>query len=108
MPTTATITPETFLAHCAANGVRIEDAKHGFLTLCKRFTPGDKDAYTAAETDVGIIYSTPSAGAGSVWGTDGGSVGGHVGLMGGYMRLNKSNVAKRFIAKLAKLMEAGQ
>lgn len=102
MPTTATMTPETFLAQCTAKGVRIERAAGSIVTLYKAFTPGDAAAYTAAETDVSILYDTPGAG-GSVWGTDGGSMGGAIGLAGGYMRLNKSGVAKRFVAKLAKL-----
>jgi hypothetical protein len=38
---------------------------------------------------------------GSVRGTDSGSIGGHVGLTNGYVRLNKSGVEKR----LAKMFE---
>jgi len=101
------MTPETFLAKITETGVSIVElrASAGFLKLRKTFPAGDKHEYTCAESDVGIIYSTPSVGAGSVWGTDGGSIGGHVGLTGGYMVLNKSNVAKRWLSALAKIVK---
>lgn len=67
-----------------------------------RFTPGDARAYACAESDVSsIIYAIPAKG-GSIWGTDGASVGGYVGLKGGYMTLNVSGVGARVAAALAK------
>lgn len=73
------------------------------VTVHKVFTPGDKDAYTRAEGDANSILSMlRMVEPGSVWGTDGGSVGGHIGLMGGYMTLNKSGGSKRVMAALAK------
>lgn len=87
-----------------ASACRIE-VRGSILTVTKTFTPGSKSEYSAAESDVGsIIYSLPSTSAGSVWGTDGGSVGGHVGLTGGYMKLNKSGGSKRVLAALSKLL----
>lgn len=106
MPATSTMTPAAFLASCREAGVRVEACAGSKITLTKTFPAGDAAAYAGAESDVSILYSTPSAGAGSVWGTDGGSVGGMVGLKGGYMRLSKSNVARRFVAALAKLLPA--
>jgi hypothetical protein len=73
------------------------------LTVHKRFTPGDHDAYTMAEGDansiVGLVKRTEP---GSTWGTDGGSIGGHVGLQGGYMTLHKSGCSKRILNAIAK------
>jgi hypothetical protein len=98
------LTPAQFLTHCADNGLTIERAGDGVITLCKHFAPGDKAAYTKAETDCSILYSVPAVKSqSSVWGTDGGSVGGYVGLTGGYMRLNKSAPKARWIAELNKL-----
>ena len=72
------------------------------LTVTKRFTPGDKAAYCAAESDVGsVIYSLPRSSSGSDWGTDGGSIGGMVGMQGGYMTLNRSGGNKRVLKALA-------
>lgn len=101
------MTPEDFVHTCQRNNVRIQEIQPsaGYLALIKTFRPGDKEAYVMAESDVGIIYETPSVGAGSVWGTDGGSVGGMVGLNGGYMVLKKSNVSKRWLAKVQRLVQ---
>ena len=98
------MTPEAFIAKCAELGVSIERAHGGLITLTKRFTPGDTAAFAAAETDVSILYDVPTAGDGSTWGTDGGSMGGMVAIKDGRMRLNRSNVSKRFVAKVAKLI----
>lgn len=101
----APITPEAFKSKLEKYGVRIITIDHraGYLKLQKTFPAGDRDAYAQAEGEVGIIYETPSVGSGSVWGTDGGSVGGMVGLNHGFMELNKSNVSKQWLAKLAKI-----
>ena len=99
------LTPEAFLEACKRDGVTIEDCRpNACLTLCKHFPAGDRLAYCQAESEVGVIYSAPSVEPGSVWGTDGGSIGGMVGLNGGYMRLHKSGVSKRWLAKLHKLV----
>ncbi len=75
------------------------------LTVTKRFTPGSNSEYAAAESDVSsIVYTLPSTSAGSVWGTSGDSVGGYVGLTGGYMTLNRSGGSKRVLNSLKKLM----
>ena len=74
------------------------------VTVHKQFTPGDKDAYTNAECDANsILCMMPMKTPGSVWGTDGASVGGHVGLTHGYMTLNKSGCSKRVLNALAKM-----
>lgn len=99
------VTPEHFLTLCQNRGVTIEEVSN-ILTLCKTFPAGDSAAYADAETMVGIIYEAPTTQAGSVWGTDGGSIGGYVGLKGGYMRLHKSGVSKRWLAKLRKITKA--
>lgn len=98
--------PIQFLDFCDRNKITIEECQGTMLTLCKRFTPGSASEYASAESDVSVIYSAKSVGAGSVWGTDGGSIGGMVGMQGGYMRLHKSNVSKRWNAELRKLMAA--
>jgi hypothetical protein len=60
------------------------------------FAPGDRIAYSQL---TGYAYAVLGqfrmVAPGSVWGTDPHSVGGHAGLTGGYVRLNKSGVEKR-------------
>jgi len=73
----------------------------GIVTVRKTFTPGDKAAYVTAESDCyAILRHFRMVRAGSVWGTDSGSVGGAVGLEGGYCVLNMSGVAVRLVRAL--------
>lgn len=73
------------------------------LVVNKRFTPNDKDAYTRAESEANdILDMVPMTSPGSIWGTDGASIGGHVGLTNGYMTLNKSGCSKRVLNAIAK------
>jgi hypothetical protein len=102
MPATDTLTPESLVAHCRERGVSIQ-IRGGIITLHKTFTPGSNEGYTEAETDCSIIYSIPYR-CGSIFGTTGDSVGGLVGLKGGYMTINVTGVMKRFIAKLQKMI----
>lgn len=93
--------PLAFINHCKNYGITIERTSP-VLTLTKRFTPSN-EGFTQAETDVSIIYEAPGSG-GSVWGTDGGSIGGMVAMQSGLFKLNKSGVKKRWLVQLQKLM----
>lgn len=75
------------------------------VTVAIYFTPGDGHAYGCAENDAGALIGLIPARGGSIWGTDGASVGGFVGLREGRMVLNVSGVAKRFTAALVKHSE---
>ena len=94
--------PLAFANHCKANGITIERIAP-VLTLSRRFQAGDNKAFTDAESLVSVIYDAPGNG-GSVWGTDGGGIGGMVAMNSGVFRMNKSGVQKRWLAKLAKLV----
>ena len=83
-----------FVAHCQKNEIIIERCEN-ILTLTKRIPIGDSLAFADAETDCSIIYDLP--GCGSVWGTDGGSIGGMSALQTGRFRLNRSGVQKRIL-----------
>lgn len=105
MPKIAAISAADFLAKAREYGVSVE-IRGSILTLSKTFTPGSNEEYVAAESDVGLIYEAPQSAAGSTWGTDGGSIGGAVGLQGGYMKLNRSGVNKMWLKRLAKALAA--
>lgn len=73
------------------------------VTVKTQFTPGDVGLYAQAEGDAAqLLAYAPMIYPGSVWGTDGATVGGHAGLTGGYMRLNKSGVGARWAKAAAK------
>lgn len=93
---------QAFVAAARAGGWRIEVKCGTTVTITKHFPAGDKAAYCDADmTAFGILALVPARG-GSTWGTDGASVGGHVGLTNGYYTLNKSGTGKRFIDALRK------
>lgn len=103
-------TPKPSPAHVAK--MVVDKAKeYGFnvtvsgsvMTVYKRFSPGDKQAFTIAESEAGSLLSmVKMVEPGSTWGTDGGSVGGHVGLTGGYMQMHKSGCSKRILSAISK------
>lgn len=70
------------------------------MTVAIHFTAGDGHAYMGAENDANALIALVPARGGSVWGTDGASVGGYAGLREGRMVLNVSGAAKRFTAAL--------
>ena len=89
-----------FLAECRASGWRVDVAGQT-VSIEKHFAPGDRAAFCECDAVAyGLLSSLPGRG-GSVWGTDGGSVGGHVGMVGGYYRLNRSSVGKRVADSIA-------
>ena len=79
-------------------------AEGTIVRINKRFEKGDLDAYCNCDIDAPYILGmVPVTSPGSVWGTDGGSVGGYVGAQNGYYQLNVSGASKRFVAAVKKL-----
>lgn len=72
------------------------------ITLSKRFTPNDKSAFADCDMTYSIVFGHVPARGGSEWGTDGGSVGGAIGLQKGEFVMNKSGVNKTFLKALQK------
>lgn len=93
---------EKFVAECKKYGWSWW-ANFQRVTIEKRFAAGDKAAYSDCDMDAYSILALAPLKGGSIWGTDGGSIGGMTGLNGGYYRLNKSGSGSRFLKALAKL-----
>ena len=75
----------------------------GVVKVEKRITPNDPASFANAEMCSSTLLSkAPTTAAGSIWGTDGGSIGGMTALKTGYFTMNKSGVSKRFISALMK------
>lgn len=92
-----------FVAHCRKNEISITRCDR-ILTLEKRLLGIDRNLdFCNAESDCSIIYDLPSSEPGSVWGTDGGSIGGMVALQTGIFKLNRSGVSKRVLSAIKKL-----
>jgi hypothetical protein len=103
------LTTTQLIVHCKKENIRIwVQPISGILTLSKPFPAGSLEGFTEAESAVSILYSVPTSSAGSVWGTDGGSVGGYSAVQSGMMTLHKSGCAKRFLKALSKELQNGQ
>jgi hypothetical protein len=92
-----------FVQSCRNNQVAIEIRGADILTLSKRIIAGDGNSFADAESDCSIIYDLPG-GCGSVWGTDGGSIGGMVAMQTGAFKLNRSGVQKRILKAIREAM----
>lgn len=91
-----------------AREINDEAKKFGFkihahdqiVSVTGKFKPGDKAAYVEMERNAyKILGMFKQVRAGSIWGSDSGSVGGAVALENGMFILNKSGVEKRLISK---------
>lgn len=93
---------QAFVAACREHGFTWS-ASASVVRISKEFTPGDGYAFADCDMVAGDILALAPLKGGSVWGTDGGSVGGHVGLTHGRYELKKSGTGARFLAALNKL-----
>ena len=94
---------QDFVNKCKALGWSYT-TRGSIVTIQKNFPIGDKNAYSDCDMESYSLLSMVPLKGGSIWGTDGGSIGGMVGLNGGYYRLNKSgNGSKRFLKALSSL-----
>lgn len=101
--TSPTEAAAAFASKCNHHGWKWTIKGDTCVEVSTTFAPGDNDAYTMADSIGYELLALAPLKGGSIWGTDGGSVGGFVGLKGGYYRLNKSGSgAKRFLAELKK------
>ena len=72
------------------------------LTVRVTFQPGDARGYMQAEAACqSVLRYLPRTRPGTTWGTDSGSVGGHVGLTNGYCELHFAGGDKRVLKALS-------
>ncbi len=108
-PSKTAVAVSEFLAAAREYGYRTEvkfvSGGDAIVTIEASFEPGDRDAYVRFDGSAySVLRYAPVVTYGSTWGTDGASVGGHAGLTGGYYRLSKSGVSKRFAKALIKAL----
>lgn len=92
-----------FVAACEREGFAFE-AHDKIVSVAKRFTPGDNDAFAACDMVAPSLLNMLNARGGSRWGTDGGSVGGYSALKRGTFVLNQSGVPKRVVTALRHML----
>jgi hypothetical protein len=74
------------------------------VTISKTIGVNNNDGFCHCDTYAPMILSRAPLKGGSVWGTDGGSIGGAVALNTGRFVMNKSGSGKRFLKALQKLL----
>ena len=89
-----------FKAYCINNNLSYEVRMGDIVSVTMTFKPGCSSSYAYAESTVSSAIGKVPASGGSVWGTDGLSMGGAIGLQNGYMRLNVSGAKKLFVKAL--------
>ena len=74
------------------------------VSVHKSFPAGDLNAFVECDmTGPFLLMRLKQTEPGSVWGTDGGGVGGQVAVNNGRYTLNKSGIGKRIINEIKKL-----
>ena len=95
-----------FLTECALKGFHVT-FRNTVVTISKNFPVGDSRAFTEIDMVAPqILRKIPVRKSdSSMWGTDGGSVGGWAALESGRFTLNISGVQKKFLAELEKQLK---
>jgi hypothetical protein len=96
----AAVAAREFAAACKAAGWQYA-VREGIVTIRKHFAPGDEAEFVRLDGEYyGLLALVPARG-GSIWGTDGGGVGGYSAILHGCFTMNVSGVNKGFAAALA-------
>lgn len=93
---------EKFLSECQEYSFTPSVRGDTCVIVQRKFTPGDKQAFTECDMMAsGVLDIIPQRG-GSQFGTDGGSIGGAIGLQTGKFHLTATGCSKRVVAALKK------
>ena len=82
------------------------EVRGNILTIRKAITPNDLESFSQADQEYYSILSLlPLTTSGSMWGTDGGGVGGLTAMQSGLFTMNISGGSIRVLKALSKLLE---
>lgn len=97
---------KSFLASAQQYGFAVVIKSDSIVAVTKRFAPGDLGAFAECDCYGPLLLAMVPLKGGSVWGTDGASVGGVAAVNAGCYTLNKSGQSgKRFVSALRAAME---
>jgi hypothetical protein len=101
----ATVDAKAFLDACSCKGFRVE-VQDNVVTVLKNFEPGSLEEFARCDFEAPLLLMMVPLSGGSIWGTDGASVGGWSAVQDGKFKLHKSGYrAKRFINALMALVK---
>lgn len=92
-----------FKTLCLKYGWSFNASRDNVLEITKQIVPGCKQSFCNADMEYSSILDLAPLKGGSVWGTDGGGVGGMVAMRTGQFSIKKSGKAQSFMKELRKL-----
>jgi hypothetical protein len=99
-----TIAAET-LATAQRLGWTITQARDSIVTISKTITPNNAESFRIADSEYYTILSQlPRTQPGSMWGTDGGGIGGLSAMISGRFVMNTSGVSKLVVRAIADMI----
>lgn len=94
---------KTFMETAAKHKFNIVATSDTVIRITRKFEVGDRQAFCECDMMASSVLDLAPLKGGSVWGTDGGSIGGAVALQNGLFVMNKSGSAGvRFMRELRK------
>jgi len=88
----------------AENGFTVS-IRNGIFVIRQNFKPSDIEAFVKCDAlAYDVLSLLPRTRGGSDWGTDGGSVGGHIALSTGVFSMNRSGGSPKVLDALAKII----
>lgn len=93
-----------FFAECKSAGWRIVANREGIVTIVKHFEPNNMKRFVELDGEFYGLLSLVPRGEGSMWGTDGGGVGGYSAVLHGCFTMNVSGVKAPFWNALQSLL----
>lgn len=92
-----------FVSACRKAGFSYS-VRGGVISLARQIECGNVSAFEDVEQAAyEALYHVPTSRTGTVWGSDGCSIGGQIAIDTGRFEMNKSGVSKRFLQKLGKV-----
>lgn len=101
----AKVQAQEFVNKALEHGFRVVVASDSVVRITKSFAPNDADAFVQCDMFAGSVLAYAPLRGGSVWGTDGGSVGGMVALKSGEFVMNKSGSGSLFMKALKQIIK---
>lgn len=99
---TPTENAKMFVAKCREYGFTFT-ARPNVVTIEKRLVAGDPRSFAETEMESSIIFDYCPLRGGSVWGTDGGSIGGATAMQTGQFKMNKSGSGAAFVKAISRI-----
>lgn len=98
------ILAQGFLNKAKELGFTVVVRSPSVVSISKAIIPNNSDSFMDAEIGSSILLSMAPLKGGSIWGSDGGSIGGAIAMKNGFFEMKKSGEGSNFMKALKKLV----